>query len=718
LPDNIETLEGTVERIVYRAAGEGFAIFRLRTEDGRLVSCAGNPGPIGRGQRLRVAGRWERHEKFGPQMRIVSAEIVIPETTDGLVRMLGSGLIPGVGPKLAGRIVERFGAQALKVLTEEPGRLTEVSGIGRKKAEGIIAFWRDRRAEGEALAFLAGLGLGPLQSAAVAKLYGTATKGAVGGNPYRMAGEVSGIGFKTADAAARRLGFAADSPQRARAAVEHVLVQASDEGHSYLPREVLRRRAAEGLDVGAEAFDAAILEAQAEGRLVIEGDSVYLRSLAEAERELAEALAGLLGGAPSGASINVERALAWFRKKTSLALSKGQADVVRGVVGNRLAVVTGGPGVGKTTAIRALIEIFEAKGTAVALAAPTGRAARRMADSTGREARTIHRLLGYNPRTESFAFGPENPLPAELVIIDETSMVDIFLARNLLRALSPTARLVLVGDADQLPSVGPGSVLRELVASNLAPIVRLVNIFRQAAGSRIVSNAHRINSGHAIELADASEESDFHFIEEADPKKIVSILLGLMTRRLSERFGLDPARDVQVISPMHRGPLGTDGLNLLLQKTLNPASRDAIEVAGRRLAPGDKVLQTRNNYDKDVFNGDIGRIVSMDAAAGSAVVEFDGRRIGYAFANLGELAPAYCITVHKSQGSEYPAVVLILSSEHHVMLQRSLLYTAVTRARRLAVVIGTRRAMETAIRNDRPARRYTALAAKMAAKRS
>ncbi len=714
------TLQGTVERITYVNEETQYVVARLDVPGRRdLATIVGNLPSLTPGETLRLQGTWTHHKKYGDQFHVERYETVIPATLTGIQRYLGSGLIKGIGPIFAKRLVEAFGLDTLRVIEEEPARLREVDGIGPRRAQGITAAWAEQRDIREVMLFLQGHGVSSAYAVKIFKAYGQAAIATVKTNPYRLAQDIYGIGFKTADRIAQTLGVPRDSPLRAQAGIIHVLHELADEGHVYAPEADLLRQAETTLEIPRGLLAEAIADLAREGVVVAEelpggGRGIYLTPLHVAEEQVAQRLNDLLRAPRVPIQIDVERALAWVEGVTGLNLALQQREAIRMALQHKALIITGGPGTGKTTILRCIIRILEKKGVRIHLASPTGRAAKRMAEATGREAMTIHRLLEWSPSAAGFQRNAHRPLETDLVVVDEASMIDIILMNSLLRAIPLVATLVLVGDADQLPSVGPGTVLRDILDSGRVPAVRLTEIFRQAERSHIVMNAHRINRGEFPDLSrpPRGEESDFHFLAEEDPERLQQLIVDLASRRMPARYGLDPIEDIQVLTPMHRGPIGAAQLNAALQAALNPARGGAVEVVrgGRIFRVGDRVMQVRNNYDKEIYNGDIGRIARIDPEEQEVVVRADGRSVTYDYSDLDELTLAYAATVHKSQGSEYPAVVLPIHTAHYPMLQRNLLYTAITRARRLLVLLGTKKALALAIKNDATLRRFSRLA--------
>jgi exodeoxyribonuclease V alpha subunit len=718
-----ETLEGTLERFVFRDAATPFVVARIKTAGGEVVTAVGSLGSLDIGTTLRLHGAWQVDRRYGHQFRIATFQTQTPATLSGIERYLGSGMIPGLGPELAKRIVARFGLETLEIIHKDPARLTEVEGIGKVRAERIRGKWQEQREVQDVMVFLQGHGVSPAFAWRIYKKYGAQAIAIVSENPYRLALDVWGIGFKSADAIARRLGIEPTSPARAEAGVLHVLGELTEEGHVHAPEAELLRAAGETLGVGEEILGPAIERLLAAGRLVREplgdrGDCLSLRLMWEAETAAAAALRRLLGERRAAIpDEEIASALAQFEADRELVLAPQQREAVRAAVNEKVTVITGGPGVGKTTIVNAVIRILGAQGRRVVLGAPTGRAAKRLAETTGREAATLHRLLEFSPKTGAFARGASMPLAADAVIVDEASMLDTPLAARLFEAVPPHAQLVLVGDVDQLPSVGPGRVLADVIASRAARVARLSEIFRQAARSAIVVGAHRVNRGQLPDLA-PQEGSDFYFIEREAPAEVLETILHVVAERIPRRFGLAQG-DIQVLCPMHRGEVGAQNVNLQLQARLNPPREGLAELAqGRRLfRVGDRVIQNRNDYDKDVFNGDLGRITAMvDGEEGRhVVVEMDGRTVDYEANELEQLGHAYALTVHKSQGSEYAAVVVPVVTQHYMMLRRNLLYTAMTRGKRLVVLVGSKKALGIAVRTDDTRLRWTWLAERIAA---
>jgi exodeoxyribonuclease V alpha subunit len=706
-------VEATVSRILYADDESGWCAVRLTNDERGGFAATGTLLGVREGDVLRLSGRWVEHPRFGEQLEVSSWVEVAPSTLDGIRRFLGGGRIKGIGPAIAARIVDAFGLDTLDVLDHSPERLLEVRGIGRATLAKVRSSWNQHRGIQQIMVFLTGLGIAPGVAVKAFARYGTAAVEVVRENPYRLADEVFGVGFRTADRIAARIGIPPDAPQRLRAGLVFVLTEANGQGHVFLPRSRLLDDAAALLEVDRGALEQPLTAIEQRDLVVCvprpsDEPAVFERRLEAAEATVAAAVRERIRTA-SEPAVDIGRALAWYGADAGIELGRRQRDALAASLAEHLVVVTGGPGTGKTTLVRGLTRILGGKGMEVVLAAPTGRAARRLEQATGSPARTIHRLLEFNPREGVFGRTRERPVEADMVVVDEVSMLDINLAAHLFEAVPPDCRLILVGDADQLPSVGPGNVLGDLIASAAVPVVRLDQIFRQAEASRIVVNAHRINAGLMPISDGGGPESDFFFIVRDDPAEAADLAVDLACRRIPARYRLDPVTEIQVLSPMHRGELGVRRLNQRLQAVLTPAGPELTHgQTGFRL--GDKVMQTRNNYDLEIFNGDIGRVEAVDHDEEELVVRFDDREVRVPHADLDDLIPAYACTIHKSQGSEYRAVVVVLHHQHHVMLERNLLYTAVTRGRELVVVVGSRRALHRAVSNASQRRRFTLLA--------
>ncbi|MET9414873.1 ATP-dependent RecD-like DNA helicase [Streptomyces klenkii] len=727
-------VEGVLERITYANEESGYTVARVDTGrgGGDLLTVVGSLLGAQPGESLRLEGRWGSHPQYGRQFTVENYTTVLPATVQGIRRYLGSGLIKGIGPRIADRITEHFGTDTLDVIESDPGRLIEVPGLGPKRTKLIGAAWEEQKAIKEVMVFLQGVGVSTSIAVRIYKKYGDASISVTRNQPYRLAADVWGIGFLTADRIAQAVGIPHDSPERVKAGLQYALSQSTDQGHCYLPEERLIADAVKLLqvDTGLVIDCLAELAAEESGEgaagVVREkvpgaGDgepvtAVYLIPFHRAELSLAGQLKRLLGdGADRLAAfqnVDWDRALTWLAGRTGAQLAPEQRDAVRLALSSKVAVLTGGPGCGKSFTVRSVVELARAKGAKVVLAAPTGRAAKRLSELTGAEASTVHRLLELKPGGDA-AYDKDRPLDADLVVVDEASMLDLLLANKLVKAVPPGAHLLLVGDVDQLPSVGAGEVLRDLLApGSPVPAVRLTRIFRQAQQSGVVTNAHRINSG-APPITHGM--TDFFLFAEEDTEEAGRLTVDVAARRIPAKFGLDPRRDVQVLAPMHRGPAGAGTLNGLLQQAITPARPDLPEkrFGGRVFRVGDKVTQVRNNYEKGqngVFNGTVGVVTGLDAVEQRLTVRTDeDEEVGYDFDELDELAHAYAVTIHRSQGSEYPAVVIPVTTGAWMMLQRNLLYTAVTRAKRLVVLVGSRKALGQAVRTVSAGRRCTAL---------
>lgn len=718
MADEAGQVTGTVESVVFRNEETGYTVLSVRPVaeqigDDRRLTVVGKCATVWPGEEITAVGRWADDPRFGRQFRAETLTCVAPTSAAGIQRFLASGLIRGIGPKLAEAIVRRFGTDAVWILDNRPDRLREVQGLGAKKCAQIRKSWSEQRQSHDTMIYLQSQGIGTGQAARIWRRYGPDAIAIVKRNPYRLAEDVRGIGFLTADRIALSMGIAKDSELRAEAGLLHCLrTAAEDGGHVYLRQSELLLTANDSLGIPVERLNEALTVDAQRQVVVIEEDRVYLANHYADEVAVATRLAALLRAKQSFRPIVADKAVAWAEQRMGLTLAGAQHQALRMAVSEKVSVVTGGPGVGKTTIIKALCAIFSARRLRLFLAAPTGRAAKRMNESTGFQATTLHRLLKYQPQTGGFLYGLDNRIAGDVFIVDECSMLDAALTRKFLEALPDAATLVLVGDADQLPSVGAGNVLGDLIASETIPCARLTAIFRQDASGYIVRNAHRVNRGETFELPPPGRDSDFYFIEAADPAKAQDIMLRMVTRRIPARFGLDPAHDVQVLTPMRRAELGTDRLNALLQAHLNPSGPELLRgsVAFRR---HDRVMQIANDYDKDVFNGDIGFVLDADPEGHTLTVDFDGRRVTYKQDELDELTLAYACSIHKSQGSEYPAVVIILHTQHFKLLRKNLLYTALTRGKRLVVVIGSSKAVWIALHAEADLRRQTTLAQRL-----
>jgi len=684
-----EVLEGVVEDVLFRSDDGRFTVIRLSPDqDAELApshTAVGDLGQIAPGENVRLVGRWTQHAVYGARFRVTSFTPTIPSTEHGMIRYLGSGLIPGIGPALAARLVERFGPDTLDVIATRSARLREVSGIGKQRAESIAQAVRQRRVEAETMTFLHALGMGPATAREIVRKYGADAPRVVRDDPYLVAEQIRGIGFRTADRIAEALGIAGDDLRRVQGGVLHLIGKAIDDGHVFATRDQLRD-GLDQLDVPSDAIDEALQQLRARELVAIEDDAVYPPLLYRAEILVAEALSALANRPKAKQPV----------KTHDHTLSESQRSAVEASLGTHLLVLTGGPGTGKTTTVRAIVQAHAALDRRVSLCAPTGRAAKRLSEAAGLEAKTIHRLLEWNPATGHFNRNQRVPLEADLILVDEASMLDIRLASQLLAAIARSATLVLVGDIDQLPPVGPGQPLRDLIASRICRTIRLHEVFRQAQQSAIVRGAHAVLEGGMPEPTPTGTkgDGDLFLIAATEPDTITERLVQAL-RRMSVAYGFDPLADVQVMTPMRRGPLGTVKLNEVLQETFNPSTQQGSVPASFRR--GDKVMQLRNDYDKEVYNGDLGEVHRIEG--GVTYVHFDGREVQYKADELDAISLAYACTVHKVQGSEFPAAVIVMHNAHFMLLNRALLYTALTRAKKLVVLVGDPRAMARASRN-------------------
>ena len=709
-----EVLAGSVERVTFHGEESGFCVLRVKARGHReLVTVVGHAATVSAGEWITASGEWVNDRTWGPQFRSRFLKASAPTSTEGIERYLGSGMIRGIGPVYAKKLVRAFGERVFDVIETDAERLREVDGIGPVRAERITGAWAEQKAVREIMMFLHAHGVGTARAVRIFRTYGADAVQVMSENPYRLARDIRGIGFKTADAIAMRLGIGTTAMIRIRAGVGHALTEAMDDGHCGLPAEELLPMAAMLLDAPEELVRTAVEEELAAGNVVADAADdtpcVFLTGLYGAERGIAGRLHRIAAGPPPWPHIDPDKALSWIERRIGITLAESQDAAVRLALSSKVLVITGGPGVGKTTIVNAILRILAAKGATLLLCAPTGRAARRMTETSGFEARTIHRLLEVDPMSGGFRRDADNPVDCDLLVVDEASMVDVLLMHALLKAVPDHAALLIVGDIDQLPSVGPGQVLADVIGSGAVRVIRLTEVFRQAAKSRIIVNAHRINDGTVPDLDRPEAISDFYFVPADDPESAVPKVLELVRTRIPRRFGLDPVRDIQVLCPMNRGGVGARSLNIELQAALNPAGERKVERFGWIFAPGDKVMQVENDYDREVYNGDIGRIDDVDPDLGEVAARFDGRAVTYGFGELDALVPAYATTIHKSQGSEYPAVVIPLMTQHYVMLQRNLLYTGVTRGKRLVVLVGQRKAVAIAVKAAAGRRRWSKL---------
>lgn len=721
-------LKGQIERITYINEETGYTVAKINVM-GCLepLTIVGNLLALAPGEVLEMRGTWEEHPRFGRQFRVLSHVTTLPASVKGIRKYLGSGLIKGIGPVMASRIVKAFGEKTLDIIDEHIGELVCVEGIGMKRVEMIKRAWADQKEIRSIMIFLQQYGVSLSHATKIYRRYGQRSIAVVSQNPYRLATDISGVGFQTADRIARQLGFDKYAPIRAEAGILYVLNRLTEEGHVFYPYEQLIEKCREILEVDKETiikgFGAILLD----GKIVIEDlnrhldkfepnyKAVYLERFHIWEAGIARHLSRLILSKKSMGNSDLDRPIDYVQKRIKLQLAPRQIDAIKKAIIEKVLIITGGPGTGKTTIIRAVIQIYRATGAKIVLTAPTGRASKRMTEATGQAASTIHRLLEFSWQKGGFQRNENRPIEADVIIVDEASMIDTALMYHLLRAIPSGATFIMVGDSNQLPSVGPGNVLRDTINSETFPVIELNEVFRQARESGIIVNAHRINHGLLPEVTDPGKHlGDFYFIEQEDPDQALQIIMELVCKRIPKRFNMEPMEDIQVLSPMHKGALGTENLNMKLQNALNPSK---IEIArgDRNLRLNDKVMQTKNNYEKDVFNGDIGLIASVDKEKQELVINFDGLCVAYDYTELDEVIMAYAISVHKSQGSEYPAVVLPILSQHYLLLQRNLIYTAVTRAKRLVVVVGSKRALAMGVSNIRRVKRYSYLAERLKA---
>lgn len=725
-PSAKESLHGMVERITFHSADTGFCVLRITAKSHKeLVTVIGHAPVIHVGEFIEADGDWHHDRTYGIQFKALSLKVVIPTTLNGIEKYLGSGLIKGIGPYFAKKLIAKFGAEVLTIIENEPCRLQELEGIGQKRCDKIIHSWIEQKAIRKIMVFLQSYGVGSARAVRIYKTYGDAAIDTVTENPYKLAEDIHGIGFKTADALAKQLGIPEDSLIRARAGVHYAIQKYCQDGHCGIPLPLLIQSSVELLAIPENTIRAAITEEMNAHKVVSEIMSLVNRETQEvldvvcifpitlyrAENGIAKHIKRLLSEKIPWRTIEINKAIPWVEKKTGLALSDSQKLAVEKALTSKIMILTGGPGVGKTTIVKSILTIIAAKDFKITLCAPTGRAAKRLSESTGQPAKTIHRLLELRPGKENNRYDENHPMDTDFVVVDEASMMDVSLMNNLLKAIPSHAGLLIVGDRDQLPSVGSGSVLADLIHSNIVPTARLTEIFRQSKISDIVINAHKINEGKYPNI-DKNKDTDFYFIEADTPEKTHQILLKLVTQSIPKAFKFNPFADIQILTPMQKGTLGVKSLNADLQGLLNPSTQK-ISRFGLTFAAGDKVMQTINNYDKDVFNGDMGIIQSIDMDEAMLKINFDGNVIDYDFNELDEITLAYAVTIHKSQGSEYPVVVIPLVTQHYMMLERNLLYTAVTRGKKLVVIVGQKKALSIAIKNRKNRERLTRLEHKL-----
>ena len=714
----MDKLVGILERIVFENAETGYTIARLTSRDypTELITVVGNLATASAGESLALSGEWVNNPQYGRQFKIEGYETVLPATVVGLRKYLGSGMIKGVGPVMAARIVNKFGMDTMDVIEQTPEKLREVQGVGKKRVNTIKEAWAAQREIKNVMLFLQSNNVSTAHAVKIYKTYESDAIPIVRENPYRLADDIYGIGFKTADTISQNLGIAPESPYRVMAGIKYVLSHKADDGHVFLYRDELLAACEEILELPSDVIEEGIAELVAKEEIIFEntpeGEAIYLAPFYYAEMGVTNAVSRLLQTPADSVAVGfVDRSIDRLEKQMGIHFAANQREAVKTALTAKVMLLTGGPGTGKTTTTIGMLHLFGALEKRVLLAAPTGRAAKRISETTGREAKTIHRLLEFSPQDNGFKRNQDNPLEADVVIIDEMSMVDLILMNNLMKAIPPNATLIMIGDVDQLPSVGAGNVLTDLIASEQVTVVTLTEIFRQAQESYIVTNAHRINRGDFPQTTGPANRN-FFFIEEEDPDRAADLICDLVGKRLPKHYGYHPMDDIQVLCPMRRGTVGSENFNKRLQEILNDSTEETIR-GGRNFRVGDKVMQVRNNYDYEVFNGDIGRITEVDFVDKLVTIQFPEKHVAFDMADLNELVLAYGITVHKAQGSEYPAVVIPLMTQHYLMLQRNLLYTGITRAKELVVLVGTKKALGMAIRNNKVVERNSFLAERL-----
>lgn len=716
--DPLDSFEGTIDQIVFYSPETGYMVSRFILEDGQKLTVVGNFPPLSAGEVLKIQGRWETNARFGRQFRAENFVPVLPSSVKGIEKFLSSGLIKGVGPVIAHRIVRRFGTRTVDILSESPSKLKEVEGIGAVKLKEIKKSWAEHEDIRELIIFLQEHGISTSLATKIYRHYGEKSFHVLKTNPYQACHDIWGIGFKTADQMALKLGMSPTSLERVKAYIRYLLEKDNEQGNVFSFAKDLEACCMKDLEVPEEKIQDAFVSLKARDWIVTEqvdsGTAVYLPFFHHAEEDIVRSIRNLSAFPILTPTLDLNKAVEDVEKELGLNFSAAQKQAIQESLSKKIVVITGGPGTGKTTIIRAIVDIFQKWGREVILAAPTGRAAKRLSEATGKEARTIHRTLEFTPKQGSFRRNEKRPLSGDALVIDEFSMVDLALMYYLLKAVPRWMRLILVGDKDQLPPVGPGNLLRDIIESGKVDVVRLDEIFRQEKDSLIVQNAHRINQGKPLIYPPRGDkDSDFYFIHQEDEQKAFGSIMSLSCYRIPKKLGLPPlSPQIQVISPMYRGIVGVDNLNAELQRRLNPY-REGLNLGSREIRISDKVMQVRNNYEKDIFNGDIGIVVDVDKRAFRIVVDFDGRRLAYEKDALNEITLAYAISVHKAQGSEYQAVVMPLLTQHFIMLQRNLFYTALTRAKKLTCIVGSYKALYIAIKNNKPIQRNCLLKEKL-----
>jgi len=705
----MESITGTIEKIVYRNEENGYVIAKinLKKNEEKSATIVGNMASVNIGETYELKGEWVNNPKYGWQFNFENYQLILPTSLLGLKRYLGSGLIKGVGPATADRIIKHFGSKTLEILENNLQRLTEVEGIAEKRIKVINKSWEEQKEIKKVMIFLQSYQITTGYAVKIYKTYGNAAIEKLKENPYRLVDDVFGIGFKIADRIAQNLGIEPTSPARIKAGIKYILNELANQGHCYGVINEIIEKGSELLEAEESLVEKALDILKNNHEIIVQEDRVWLPFYYFAELGVSKKLIELLKFPQQLINIDVQKKIRYLEKKHDFSFAKEQKEAIKKVLLSRVLVLTGGPGTGKTTTTLGLIELFKEFKLKIILAAPTGRAAKRISETTGREAKTIHRLLEYSPKNGTFTRNSENPIKADVIILDEVSMIDILLMNSLLKAVLPGTFLILIGDVDQLPSVGPGNLLKDIIDSETIPVVRLTKIFRQDWRSLIIVNAHRVNEGK-YPVIKGERERDFYFMEEEDPQVAAQKIINLCTVRLPSKYKIDPVDDIQVLSPMYKGEIGADNLNYRLREALNLKGKE-IKYGNNSFRENDKVMQIKNNYDKEVFNGDIGRIKNIDVEEHILEVNFYGRMVGYNFSELDELVLAYAITVHKSQGSEYRIVIIPVMTQHYLLLQRNLLYTGITRAKNMVILIGTKKALWIAIKNNKTFHRNTSL---------
>jgi len=707
--EEVILVKGTVKRLVYHNEENGFVIARIDMQEPekKETTVVGKIAAVSIGETYQFKGKWNLDSRYGWQFIFDDYEIILPTTLEGVRRYLGSGLIKGVGPSTANRIVDHFGDNTLEIIEEHPEKLNEVDGIAQKRIELIKKSWQEQKEIKRVMLFLQSYRITTGYAVKIFKQYGSKAIEKLKENPYCLVDDIFGIGFKIADKIAQNLGIQKDSPSRIRSGIKYCLNENAGQGHCFVYQDVMTQMTAELLGIEEEQVERECAVLNHSKEIIIQNDQVWLPLYFHAEKEVSQKIAGLIRFPQQLTQVNIDLKIEQLEKKYRIRFAKEQKLAIKEVLLHRVLILTGGPGTGKTTTTIGLIELFEDLGLKIVLAAPTGRAAKKLSEATRRTAKTIHRLLAYNPRQKGFTKNEQNPIRADVIILDEVSMIDILLMHHLLKAVTENTFLILIGDIDQLPSVGPGNLLKDMIDSGVIPVIRLTHIFRQKEKSLIIVNAHLVNQGK-YPILSGKQERDFYFLKEEDPERAAEEIIRLCTTRLPRSYHLNPLRDVQILTPMYKGAVGADQLNHMMRNALNPAGK-SVKYGHQQYKINDKVMQIRNNYDKEVFNGDIGNIQEIDSEEQVVKVLFYQRVVEYDFSELNELVLAYAITVHKSQGSEYPVVIIPMLTQHFLLLQRNLLYTAITRAKKLVIIVGTNKALWIAIKNNKTVKRNTFL---------